>query len=125
MAEHQDDRDHDEKCGNDLGKSFRFQPRGPSRSEPSAKQASSKQICNDYPVVGNGAEGNGTSSERQGRRDHNEAHGFVQDHSFQGGEVKDADEKRQPEFRAAEPYQAPESANDCAPGKGGGTAAAG
>jgi hypothetical protein len=59
-------------------------------------------------------------AERQGRGDHHEARGLVQDHRLQGREAEQADEKRQPELGATEPDEAAESANDRAAPKGHG-----
>ena len=60
--------------------------------------------------------------ERQGRRHHHKAHGFVQDHRFQRTEAKQTDQQRQAKFRAAEADQPPESADDGAAAKGNGLA---
>jgi hypothetical protein len=61
----------------------------------------------ERPVSTDLFEWDGARAERECRRDHDQAHGLVEDDGFQSVEAKLADQQRQPELRAPQPNQPP------------------
>ena len=70
--------------------------------------ASNRTSCADCPAVGHLGQRNGARSKHQRGNHHHQAHRLVQDDGLKAVKAKQADEQRQPEFRAAKADQSAE-----------------
>ncbi|MFN3340953.1 MAG: hypothetical protein ACK40Z_14730, partial [Dietzia sp.] len=86
---------------------------------PSACQAPSQEIDDNWPVSGNLVKGDSCRSKWQGESDDDQAHGLVEDHGLQRGEPERSYEQGKSELSAAQTDQSSKGSYGSSSGKRG------
>lgn len=118
MREHQHHRDGEQHDADDLVEPAVAQLGCPSRTQPCADQTAGQQVDDARPARRNLVRRHGAHAEEQRARDHDEAHGLVQDDRVKRDEAEQANEDGQSELGPAQPDEPAQDADGSA-GKGG------